>query len=164
MKRKRRSIVLEEKRQRQRKKRKNCNGDGNTQLLSNVHHPVLQCYFSRVITLRQYLLENISKGAKRRYQRIEGLGRTNAPAESLQDYELSFLLESVLVAHNDRDKSSCVSSKGVSEFKTFTQQIQRSSDETSGSPNASQSRQLSDVRVLRFLTFRKDEFNNVTNG
>ena len=149
MKRKRRPKVPEEICERRRKKKKNHNGDGNTEPNLSLNHPVLKCYFSRVITLRQYLLENISKSAKGRRQRLERLGHINSPTGSQQDRELSSLLDSLLVAHDDRNKFNCVASKSVSELKTFTQQIQRSSDESSTFSNASQSRQLSDVRIRK---------------
>lgn len=163
MKRKRRPKVNEDTCGRQCKKRKDRILDGNTEPVPSIHHPVLQCYFSRVITLRQYLLENVSKSAKGRRQRLERLGRVDTPAKDHQDHELSSLLESILVAHDDRDKFDCVTSKSVSELKTFTQQVHRSSDESSVSPNASQSRQLSDVCILRISYFRRGVNSNLTN-
>lgn len=163
MKRKRRPKLHQETCGRQRKKRKNCILDGNTEPAPSIHHPVLRSYFSRVITLRQYLLENVSKCAKGRRQRLERLGQIDSPTKGHQDYELSFLLDSILVAHDDRDKFGCVTLKNVSELKTFTQQVQRSSDESIGSLNASQSRQLSDVRILSFSYFRTGATSNLTN-
>ncbi|KAJ9228282.1 hypothetical protein DTO271D3_5664 [Paecilomyces variotii] len=61
-------------------------------------HPVISRYYRRVLTLRQYLLEQLPSSSKSRRRRIASLGRQGADTPRDHDNEaLSTLLDSTLV-------------------------------------------------------------------
>ena len=131
--------------------KRRCNGakGGGNEYVNepvNVCHPVLQCYYSRVTNLRQYILEKVSRRTKRRLQRLEKIGLPCSSADNRHDLELLNLLDLTLVAYDDLDKIDSLVTIATDDLITQTYNAQRSSEDTSLTQDASQSRQLSDVR------------------
>jgi telomerase reverse transcriptase len=50
-------------------------GSGHSRAALTHEHPVLSRYYPRLVTLRQYLLEQLPESSKARRRRIAGLGR-----------------------------------------------------------------------------------------
>ena len=79
---------------------------------------------------------------------MKSIGHSASSAECPNDLELSSLLDTTLVACDNRNETGSLATNTLSDLKTYTQHVQHSSDETSLSPDVSQSRQLSDVRTV----------------
>ena len=131
---------------RSKRQRKEANGDDNNRNRqpADIYHPVLQCYFSRVTSLRQYILEKVSKKAQARIRGVENKGDLESVVGGRHGVELSFLLDTTLIAFEDNESDGCATAS-LCQPRPHTQHLQRLSIETSLSPNVSQSRQLSDV-------------------
>ncbi|GAD98225.1 telomerase reverse transcriptase [Paecilomyces variotii No. 5] len=87
-------------------------------------HPVISRYYLRVLTLRQYLLEQLPPSSKSRRRRVASLGRQGGDEENIE--ALATLLDSTLVGilretnrKNDQERQK--------DFAAFTQSQYKSS-------------------------------------
>ena len=79
---------------------------------------------------------------------MKSIGHSASSAECRYNLELTSLLDTTLVACDNRDETGSLATTTLSDLKAYTQHVQHSSDETSLSPDVSQSRQLSDVCTI----------------
>jgi len=104
-------------------------------------HPVISLYYPRVVTLRQYLLDQLPASSKSRRRRIASLGRQGRPARQPADDEdqhhrvqqLADLLDSTLVGVLN-ESSPAVDLARQKDFAAFTASQFRSSSGTDAGP------------------------------
>lgn len=107
--------------------------DGD-QRRSTQSHPVLSRYYPRVVSLRQYLLEQLPSTSKARRRRIASLGKprhkdvekaANGDSDE-SDKELAVLLDQTLIGVSKKTTSAAVVEARQREFAAFTQSEERS--------------------------------------
>lgn len=111
-------------------------------------HPVISRYYQRVLTLRQYLLEQLPPSSKSRRRRVASLGRQGSDSDGSREdniEELATLLDSTLVGilceTNRKDDQ-----ERQKHFAAFTQSQYRSSlTSTDTGPTCPQSEVRSSV-------------------
>lgn len=126
-------------------------------------HPVISLYYPRVVTLRQYLLDQLPASSKSRRRRIASLGRQGRPARQPADDEdqhhrvqqLADLLDSTLVGVLN-ESSPAVDLARQKDFAAFTASQFRSSSGTDAGPTCP----LAEVRLPpppppRFFNLRR---------
>jgi hypothetical protein len=101
---------------------------------TNADHPVLQRLYSKVLTLRQYLLSRLPNTSKNRHRKISQLGRAT-PAQDTSttdhhDTDVVQLLDSALVCttgvHAETDEHANFTEEREKDIEAFTQQRSQS--------------------------------------
>ncbi|KAF1981865.1 hypothetical protein K402DRAFT_218825 [Aulographum hederae CBS 113979] len=88
-------------------------------------HPVLRCYYSSVLPLRQYVLSKLPSLAKTRKQVLSVAGRGEINNENVEPDELGETLDSLLVGVRDAPSKGEEEARSQ-ELVTFSQQLSES--------------------------------------
>jgi hypothetical protein len=117
-----------------------------------IDHPILKHYFETVITLREYLVTELTATQSNAAKTFAELGST-PNIECTRRQKVGNLLDSVIVSFNSRAQRSRLKERHTQDLTAFTQQLPGSTLGSNADPGASL--QLEVVDFVIWLLFRR---------
>jgi hypothetical protein len=105
------------------KRKRNTHDDTTT---NPVVHPVLQCFYPQILSLRQYLLLRLPIASKTRRRKISQLGLSDAIELPRVDFELGQLLDSTQVGLPPKAVATDQDEARDIDIVSFSQQLLKS--------------------------------------